>query len=166
MPIESTPTSVKPNTLKYVLLSAVMIIIGVSIVTASHIATRTSPNSATVAAPSLSDAVRAGTAPRAPLTASSTIKALEKTNGFQALVSYTDRGFEPKVSTIKKGDTIRFTNNSSHDLLMSVVNSELPSPTEVKIASQDTWEFTFSSQGEWRFQNTVTPSRIAVVRVQ
>ena len=50
-----------------------------------------------------------------PMTALMT-EVLEKSTGFQHLVSYTDHGFEPPVLKIKKGEVIRFTNNSARDL--------------------------------------------------
>src|SRR3989344_7991115 len=40
--------------------------------------------------------------------------------GFQYLVSYSDDGFIPSVLTVKKGETHRFTNNSSVSAMLSV----------------------------------------------
>lgn len=46
--------------------------------------------------------------------------------GFQYLVSYTDTGFEPKDFTINKGETVRFGNNSSHDMWISESSHTAP----------------------------------------
>lgn len=47
-----------------------------------------------------------------------TADAVDAQKGFDYLVSYTDRGFEPKELTVKKGEAVRFTNNSSAALAL------------------------------------------------
>jgi plastocyanin len=49
---------------------------------------------------------------------------LQESHGFQAFVSYTDGSFQPATSTIKVGQTIRFTNNSSNDIWVGQITSE------------------------------------------
>lgn len=123
----------------------------------------------------LSDAIRAGSIPRPPLTASSTIKALTKTRGFQALVSYTDAGFEPKEVTIKAGQTVRFTNNSSHPLRVASKDASVSDALYCQrgsfdsctpIRPQEFWEFTFETSGAWQVTNALDPTSAATVQVR
>ena len=82
------------------------------------------------------------------------------------LISYTARGFEPKTVTVKNGDAIRFTNNSSEDLWVASTGasgSVYPgTDKECGQSSFDTchvlkhgefWEFTFTTSGTWSYQN-------------
>ena len=45
--------------------------------------------------------------------------------GFQYLISYTDQGFTPKTLLVKKGETVRFTNNSDAPLQLSLTGTSL-----------------------------------------
>lgn len=130
----------------------------------------------TAAHGSLGDAIRTGSAP-VPFFSTSTRDRLAASHGFQALASYTDQGFEPVQISIKKGETVRFTNNSSHDmwaaasgspLYPSLVNgcgsSELDSCGP--IASQDFWEFTFDTAGTWEVVDNLNKSRTVTVVVK
>ncbi len=110
----------------------------------------------------IGEAIRTGTLSRPPVSASTTIKALEKSSGFQVLISYADRGFEPKEVSIKPGDTVRFTNNSSGKLQVAFSGDALG---EV-IAPQQFWEATFSEKGERKYTNKLNASLIGVVKVQ
>ena len=128
--------------------------------------------------PTHSDLIRSGTIPPPPMTPATREK-LEKSHGFQALVSYTDEGFEPREVTIKKGQTIRFTNNSSRDLWVaaSADTSDSLYPAVVNgcgssafdscgpIAPQDFWEFTFDSAGAWTFVNNLDKAKSGVAHV-
>ncbi len=106
---------------------------------------------------------------------------LKESTGFQHLVSYTDRGFVPDTLNIKNGETVRFTNNSSHNLWVasSASGSDRLYPSEpdescgqsafdscVSMKPLEFWEFTFDETGEWSYMNNVTPSDTAVVRAQ
>ncbi len=112
--------------------------------------------------PTIADTIRTGEAPRPSVTPSSTIKALSKTKGFQALISYTDRGFEPANIALKKGDTVRFINNSSGNLQVAI-QSQVPS---AQFAPQQFWEFTFDSTGSWNVTNQLDASKSATIRVE
>jgi plastocyanin len=105
---------------------------------------------------------------------------LAKSHGFQALVSYTDRGFEPSTITIKKGETVRFTNNSSGDLLWVASTGTMSGkvyPADSAACGQSAfdvcqslkphefWEFTFTAAGTWSYQNNLDPSQTGIVRV-
>lgn len=88
-------------------------------------------------------------------------KVINESRGFQALVSYTDQGFEPPMLSIRKDDTVRFTNNSSRDVW--VASSGTPYPGGDNSCGQNAfdscfslkplefWEFTFNEKGEWRY---------------
>ena len=95
------------------------------------------------------------------------------------LVSYTDRGFEPSNTTIKSGETIRFTNNSSHDLWIAAngtsANPIYPGTSNCGASALDTckslkpgdfWEFTFTQAGTWGYQNNLQKNDMATVRVK
>jgi plastocyanin len=128
------------------------------------------------------ESIREGTAPIPPFT--DEIKArVENSNGFSALVSYTQLGFEPREVNIKKGDTIRFTNNSGEDLWVAATgesgrvypysdradgcgSSDFDSCKP--FGPQDFWEFTFAESGIWSFVNRAdgTKSGEVMVRVE
>ncbi|OGG56666.1 hypothetical protein A3D71_03450 [Candidatus Kaiserbacteria bacterium RIFCSPHIGHO2_02_FULL_55_20] len=109
---------------------------------------------------------------------------LAKSHGFAALVSYTDRGFEPDTVTIKKGEAIRFTNNSSQNLLWvaSVATGTAPGsiyPTGQQepcgqsafdscatLEPHEFWEFTFDVAGAWSYADNLHKDRTGIVRVQ
>lgn len=106
--------------------------------------------------PTLSDAIRVGVAPRPSVTESTTIDALAETRGFQALVSYTDHGFEPSNISIKRGDTVRFTNNSSGALRINA--SEL--------APREFLEMTFDTSGTQTVTNALNAAHTGTIRVE
>lgn len=104
---------------------------------------------------------------------------LATSKGAQVLVSYTERGFEPVKVTIKKGDTIRFANNSSGDLWVSAggsVGSVYPGTgKECGQSAFDScrilrplhfWEFTFDIAGTWGYKNVSDTAMMGVVIVQ
>ena len=89
---------------------------------------------------------------------------------FHALVDYTDAGYSPGTVTIKKGETVRFVNNSSRGNWVggnnhpSHTNYPEKSATDCLGTSFDTcralqsgefWEFTFNEVGTWGFHNHV-----------
>lgn len=104
---------------------------------------------------------------------------LAASNGFQQLVSFTDNGFEPVSVQIKKGETIRFTNNSSGPMWVAARGVEpariYPGSGECgqsafdmckSIGRGEFWEFTFDAKGEWGFQNFEKPEEFGSIRVQ
>lgn len=125
---------------------------------------------------SLADTIRAGAAP-IPAYSSSTEAKLAASKGFQTLVSYTDQGFEPGEVTITKGQTIRFTNNSSSDVWIAATGDTLyprgatgcgssALDSCAPFAPQDFWEFTFEKKGEWGIVNNLNKTKSGVVRVE
>lgn len=106
--------------------------------------------------------------PPPPMTASDTIAA-QQGNVFQLLVSYTDTGFEPRTATIKAGDTVRFTNNSSGQLWVAASGDTLYPSVQNGCGSSaldscqaltpgEFWEFTFTQAGTWEFDNNLNKS--------
>lgn len=98
-----------------------------------------------------------------PLFTDEVRRRLEASTGFQYLVSYTDRGFEPANLHIHAGETIRFTNNSVRPLQL-VAEAENTWPTDASCgeASSDACrhfdagefrELTFATAGEFRYRD-------------
>lgn len=99
--------------------------------------------------------------------------------GFSQFISYTDNGFEPADVTIKKGEAVRFTNNSSHNMwIMSsggdggmypaAANScgQTSFDTCVAFPPNEIWEFTFDVPGTWVYRNNVNKSDVGVIHVK
>ena len=104
---------------------------------------------------------------------------LAKSNGFQYLVSYTDGGFEPATLDVKKGETVRFTNNSQSDLWIAETpasGSMYPSTGDecgqsafdscIPLKPQEFWEFTFDAAGTWSYKNNSDAAKTGVITVQ
>ncbi|MCI0563075.1 MAG: hypothetical protein MN733_31745, partial [Nitrososphaera sp.] len=105
---------------------------------------------------------------------------LEASHGFQYFVAYTDTGFHPSTLSIHKGETIRWTNNSSHD--MWIVDAENPTSVTCDTTLQtqsnqpfntckalkpgDFWEHTFASAGTIQYMNKMKASNTGVVTTQ
>ena len=102
---------------------------------------------------------------------------LAKSHGFNALVSYTDSGFEPATLTLQKGQTVRFTNNSSHDLWVGELTKtntadnpnisncgETPFNSCKVLKPGEFWEYTFYTTGTFDYQdNEHTSSQASIV---
>ncbi|MBI5458076.1 hypothetical protein HY971_05130 [Candidatus Kaiserbacteria bacterium] len=124
----------------------------------------------------LGDSIRIGKAP-IPAFSTSTRERLAGSHGFQALVSYTDNGFEPAKLTVKKGETIRFTNNSSRDIWVAASGNPLYPSVEngcgssafdscAPFAPMDFWEFTFEQKGQWHVVNNLDKEKSALIKVE
>lgn len=88
---------------------------------------------------------------------------------FAALVSYTNNGFEPASLTVHKGDTVRFTNNSTGPMKLQakdippvvVVTTNSSScagdtfGTCTELSPGEYWEYTFSVSGDWSYQDAL-----------
>lgn len=122
--------------------------------------------------------IRLGQAPIPEFTDETKAK-LEKSTGFQHLISYTDHGFEPSRLTSKRGETVRFTNNSSYDLWVAADGRSVQIYPRSKstcgssdldscesFSPQDFWEFTFDVAGEWHIINNLDKTKGAIVRVE
>ena len=74
------------------------------------------------------------------------------------IVNYTDKGFSPSSLEIKVGETVQFVNQSSGG--MWTASGPHPSHTAYpefdpkrNIPSGETYEFTFTKIGEWKYHN-------------
>jgi len=117
--------------------------------------------------------------PHPELTSDRTIDAIGDTS-FAALVSYTDAGFEPKQVTVRQGDMIRFTNNSTVPMwiIADSVPTQAPHAADPSVCATGTlntckelppgeyWEFTFNTAGDWSFHENTHRSATGVVHVQ
>ncbi len=104
---------------------------------------------------------------------------LDKSDGFVVAISYTDAGFEPADTSIRLGQSVRFTNNSSHKMWVSAVSklgSIYPSNTDscgqsefdtcVELEPYEFWEFTFKKGGVWAYRNNSEESDVGIIRVK
>ena len=101
---------------------------------------------------------------------------LAASDGFEALVSYTDAGFEPADIAIDVGDTIRFTNNSRHTLRIIPTSANVIAVTFMcSDATQDACttiergafrEVTFNSTGTWGYRNEQNAQVRGVIRIE
>lgn len=85
-------------------------------------------------------------------------------------VKYTSAGFSPSTITIKKGDTIKFINNS--DSSFRPASNPHPTHTDYPefdakqlIAAGGSWSFTFTKVGTWGYHNHVNHDQTATVIV-
>lgn len=102
---------------------------------------------------------------------------LAKSKGFSALISYTDRGFEPGTVTIKRDEAVRFTNNSSGSMWVAATGGAgaYPGTSACGGSSFDTckalsrgefWEFTFEKKGVWRYKNVSNADDVGIIVVE
>jgi plastocyanin len=85
-------------------------------------------------------------------------------------VTFTNKGFSPASLTIKKGQTVKFVNNS--DSKMWVAANPFPSSSEYPAfnektgaASGSSWSFTFDKTGVWFYHNHYSPAQGAKIVV-
>ena len=97
------------------------------------------------------------------------------------VVAYTDVGYEPKEVTVKKGETVRFVNNSSSQetwpaSAVHPTHSVYPEKSASDclgssfdacrgLKSGESWDFTFNTVGEWKFHDHMHPSKFGSVKV-
>ncbi len=86
-------------------------------------------------------------------------------------ISYTNNCYSPGSITIKKGDTVQFTNNSSRD--MWPASDSHPSHTiypefdaSSSIGAGGVYSFTFTKTGSWDYHDHLKPSCRGIVIVQ
>ena len=85
-------------------------------------------------------------------------------------ISITDAAYLPAQVTIKKGDTVKFTNNGTK----SNWPASAPHPTHTDypafdpkkgVAVGESWSFTFDQTGTWLFHDHLNPTRFGAVTV-
>lgn len=97
-----------------------------------------------------------------------------------AVITYTDAGFVPSSVTVKKGQTVRWMNNSgskvwpasavhpTHGVYPQKSASDcLGSSFDAckGLAQGESWDFTFDVVGEWKFHNHLNASQRGAVNV-
>ena len=85
-------------------------------------------------------------------------------------VVFTDDGFTPKTLTIKKGETIVFSNKTGtlfwpasnlHPSHLMYADFDPKEP----VAANATWSFTFDQVGEWEYHDHLAPYHTGVITV-
>ncbi|MBI5456176.1 hypothetical protein HY969_00370 [Candidatus Kaiserbacteria bacterium] len=101
---------------------------------------------------------------------------------YDALISYTEEGYSPSSVTIKKGQSVRWTNDAASDVetwpasAVHPTHSIYPETTGNDclgsafdacrgLKKGGVWQFTFNEVGEWRFHDHLHPSKTGVVIV-
>lgn len=86
-------------------------------------------------------------------------------------LSYSGNTFSPQSLTIKKGDTVRFVNNSDEDMMIvsnpHPEHTDLPSlNSEKSLAPGGVYVYTFKNEGTWKYHNHSNPSVTGTVIVK
>ena len=86
-------------------------------------------------------------------------------------VSYSSNGFFPSTLTIKKGDSVRFVNNSDDEVsIKSEPNPEYPNmatfESTAAYGSDGIFSYTFKDTGEWRYKNINNQSLAGTIVVK
>lgn len=97
-----------------------------------------------------------------------------------AEISYTENGYEPAEVTIKKGQAVRWVNNSSAEMwpasAVHPTHSIYPQKSDSdclgssfdacrRMSPGESYEFTFNERGDWKFHDHVRPSKTGIVHV-
>lgn len=97
-----------------------------------------------------------------------------------AEIRYTDDGYVPSEVTIRKGEAVRWINDSTRDMwpasAVHPTHSLYPEKSDSDclgssfdacdyLAPGTTWEYTFHTTGDWRFHDHVRASRTGIVHV-
>lgn len=85
-------------------------------------------------------------------------------------VSYTAEGFQPNTITIKAGQSVTWTNNSSDDVWIASnphpTHTDYPGFDELKgMSNGEGYSFTFTKVGKWGYHNHLNPSQQGTVVV-
>ena len=162
------------------LLAALLALIVLALLLTTVPLAGTPPTTPAAIHQSLGDKIRLGLV-SPPSISTTTEQKLELHHSFQALVSYTDQGFEPKDVTIKAGQTVRFTNNSSGKLWVGATSANgsiYPSDSATlcgassldsclpPVAPQDFWEVTLTQRGDWQYTNLIGNTSAGIVKIQ
>ena len=102
-----------------------------------------------------------------------TIKNLDTTSGASEIkaVSYTKDGFKPETITVPLGTPIAFTNQTEDK--MWVASNPHPAHTTLKefdadrgFGTGESYTFTFTTPGTWKYHDHLNPSRGGIVIVR
>jgi plastocyanin len=164
----------------WLLVFLLAIIAIVAVISTNAIQYSSNQNTPATKPETLGEKIRTGALPPPPFS-TTTAQKLAQHHSFQALVSYTDQGFEPKDVTIKAGQTVRFTDNSSGKLWVGATSTSgviyPPDNTTLcgessldsclpPVAPQDFWEVTLTHRGDWSYGNLVDGNMTGVVHVK
>lgn len=121
-----------------------------------------------------------GTAPVVAPSATATPAAspLSAVSG-KSIVIYTDAGFSPSTLTVKKGDTVTFTNTASDAMWVASnphpIHNGYPTTGGCiastfdackNIAPGGSWSFKFDLVGAWKYHNHLNPGEGGTIIVQ
>ena len=101
---------------------------------------------------------------------------------YDALITYTEDGYSPSSVTIRKGQSVRWTNSATADVetwpasAVHPTHSVYPETTDGdclgsafdacrSLKQGGSWQFIFNEVGEWRFHDHLHPSKTGVVIV-
>lgn len=87
------------------------------------------------------------------------------------IITYTDSGFSPSSLAIKNGQTVTFKNESTGD--MWVASAPHPAHTDYPefdakkaYKNSESYSFTFTKVGTWKFHNHTKPSNFGSITVE
>lgn len=98
-----------------------------------------------------------------------------------ATIVYTDKGYEPNEVTIRVGQAVRWVNNSPGEMWPAAAvhptHAIYPQKSDSdclgssfdscrRLQPGETYEFTFTYEGDWKFHDHVRPSKTGVVTVE
>lgn len=88
----------------------------------------------------------------------------------RSVVTYTDTGFAPLTITVKSGSIVTFVNESARGMWvasdMHPTHQLLPGfDQKTSVARGQTFEYTFTTVGTWRYHNHQNPTDTATVVV-
>jgi len=98
-----------------------------------------------------------------------------------ATITYTDDGYAPHEVTVKAGESVRWVNESNMEMwpasAVHPTHSIYPEKDDTnclgssfdsckRIPPGESWEFTFTETGDWKFHDHVRSSRTGIVHVQ
>lgn len=96
-------------------------------------------------------------------------------------ISYTENGYEPAEVSIKKGQAVKWTNNSGVEMwpasAVHPTHSIYPQKSDSdclgssfdacrRMSPGESYEFTFHEAGDWKFHDHVRPSKTGIVHVR
>lgn len=85
-------------------------------------------------------------------------------------ITLTDSGYSPTSLTIDAGETVTFVNNSSGKMWTASAShpthTDYPAFDEKSAADHgQSWSFTFTKAGTWKYHNHLNPSQFGTVKV-
>jgi plastocyanin len=88
----------------------------------------------------------------------------------RVVVMYTDGGFGPEITTVKRGNVVTFVNESSRSMwvasAMHPTHQLLPGFDQLKsVGTSGTYEYTFTKVGTWKYHNHMNPTDTGTVVV-